>query len=441
MVRIDTPDALPKQAPEPPALHPDRRQPDGSTAASANELQAALARQAGCIGLNLPFTPRLEQQFLHDTAARRVKLVVRRSPVMVLMFVGFLIADWFMVNDRLQAALVLRLGVFVPLFLLTVRLFRRQARSASRDWILAGGGILTVLINLAIIVPSHNPLACAYLATLSVIVVCWDSILRPAFLPALVHSGLMLLGFAGALALLPGHGGPLAVPISVLLLASVVFSLYGSYTLERAERTAYLMWQNQRQLREQLHHAHERLNQQARLDPLTQIPNRRHFDEALPRIWPGATGQVCVMLLDVDYFKPYNDHYGHPAGDRCLHAVAQALAQCVRQPQDLIARIGGEEFAVVLRDTDLTQAQEVAERIRHAVHAQGLTHGFRADQPGIVTISLGLAMGQPDSQAAMQALVEAADRALYQAKASGRDRVSVAPSACVSSVPALAASA
>ncbi len=413
------------QAAELPALHPDRRQPDGGTTTSAHDLQAALVRQAGCLGLHLSFAPRLEQQFLHDTAARRIKLITRRSPVVVLMFVGFLLADWFMVNDRLHAALLLRLGVFVPLYLLTVRLFRQHARSAARDWILAGGGTLTVMINLAVIVPSPGPLACAYLATLSVIVVCWDSILRPAFMSALVHSGLALLGFSLALALLPGHGGPLAVPIGVLLLASVVFSLYGSYTLERAERTAYLMWQNQRQLRAQLHQAHERLHQQARLDPLTQIPNRRHFDETLPRIWPGATGQVCVMLLDVDYFKPYNDHYGHPAGDRCLHAVAQALAQCVRQPQDLMARIGGEEFAVVLRNTDLPQAQEVAERIRSTVHALGLTHDFRADHVGRVTISLGLTMGQPTSDVAMHAMVEAADQALYQAKATGRDRVAM----------------
>lgn len=424
MVRIDRPDALPELATE----LPDRRQPGGSATTSADALLAPMTRLIDGLGLHLSFAPQLEQQFLQDTAARRVKLVMRRSPVVVLMFVGFLAADWFMVNDRLQAALLLRLGAFVPLYLLTVQLFRRHARAASRDWILAGGGILTVLINLAIIVPSRSPLACAYLATLSVIVVCWDSILRPAFLPALVHSGLALLGFSMALALLPGYGGPLAVPISVLLLASVVFSLYGSYTLERAERTAYLLWQNQRQLREQLHQAHARLNQQARLDPLTQIPNRRHFDESLPRIWPGATGQICVMLLDVDYFKPYNDHYGHPAGDRCLHAVAQTLAQCVRQPQDQISRIGGEEFAVVLRDTDLPQAQEVAERIRSAVRAQGLTHDFRTDGVGAVTISLGLAIGLPQSHAAMQAMVEAADKALYQAKAKGRNRVAVAAS-------------
>lgn len=418
MVRTDSP--------EHPATQPERRQPAGEALASASELDAALAGEAGPARISLQFPSQLEQQFLHDTASRRVALVLRRSPVVILMVVGMLLSDWFMVNDRLHAALVLRLGGFVPLYLLTVRLFRRRARSASRDWILAVSGMLTVLINLWIIVPSHSPLACAYLATLSVIVVCWDSILRPAFLPALAHSGLMLLGFAGALLMMPDQGGPLAIPISVMLLASVVFSLYGNYTLEKAERSAYLLWQHQRKLREQLHHAHARLNQQARLDPLTQIPNRRHFDEALPRMWHTTTGELCVMVLDVDYFKPYNDHYGHPAGDRCLHAVAQALAQCVRQPQDLIARIGGEEFAVVLRDTDLDRAHEVAERIRSAIRVQALVHGFRPDQVGIVTISLGLAMGRPDSQTAMQALLEAADQALYEAKAKGRDQVSVA---------------
>lgn len=399
---------------------------DGAWTLAPSVSTAELPQQAH---LDLRFPAPLEQQFLHDTARRRVTLVRRRSPVVILMFVGMLLSDWFMVPDRFHVALMLRLVVFVPFYLLTVRLFERWADSPSRDWILVGGGALTLLLNLLLIVPSSSPLACAYLATLSVIVVCWDSILRPGFLPALVHSAWMLLGFAGALAFWPSHGCPLAVPITVMLLSSVVFSLYGNYTLEKAERLAYRIGLNQRLLRERLHLAHERLTQQARLDPLTQIPNRRHFDETLPLLCQASAGELCVMMLDVDYFKPYNDGYGHPAGDRCLHAVAQALAQCVRQPQDLIARIGGEEFGVVLRDTSLQKGQEVAERIRGAVREQALVHSFRPDQVGIVTISLGLAVGRPHQLSAMQALVEAADKALYRAKAQGRDRISVEVSA------------
>lgn len=374
---------------------------------------------------DLRFPASVEQQFLQETAPRRVALVNRRSLVVVLMFSGMLLSDWFMVPDRFNAALVLRLAVFMPLYWLMAMLFARQAATPSRDWILCAGGCLTVLLNILLIVPSHSPWACTYLATLSIIVVCWDSILRPGFGPALAHSSFTILSFALALTLWPDHGGTLAVPISVMLVASMVFSLYGSYTLEKAEREAYGIGLKQRALRDQLQDAHERLTQQARLDPLTQIPNRRHFDETLPTVCTTPATEVCVMVLDVDHFKPYNDHYGHPAGDRCLHAIARALAQCVRQPQDLLARLGGEEFGVVLRHTTLQKGMEVAERMRSAVRAQALTHSFRPDQVGVVTVSLGLAAGRPSNMAEMQALIEAADLALYQAKAQGRDRFSV----------------
>lgn len=417
MVRTDTPPAALHQEPLRQPAPAERRQTDDATLPIG-------------IGLCLRFPAQWERQFLQDTSARRVKLVMRRSPAVILAFVGILIADWFMVPDRFQAALTLRLLAFLPLYALTVYLFRQWAKSSARDWLLSGSAVLTSLIHMAILVPSQTPLASAHLATLSVIVVCWDSLLRPAFIPALANCILVSVGMALSMQVMPAQGGALAIPVSVLLLSSMVFSLYGSYTLEKAERAAYLLERKQGLLRTRLHAAHERLSQQARLDPLTGIPNRRHFDEALPRFWqtPSTAGEspaplVSVILLDVDFFKPYNDHYGHPAGDRCLHAVAQAMAQCVRQPEDLIARIGGEEFALVLQDTSPQEAMEVAQRIRSTIKALAMPHQFRPDGAGIVTISQGLSYGRPGNQAEILALINEADQTLYKAKALGRDSI------------------
>lgn len=417
MVRTDTPPVTSAPDALPHAASTERRQTDDAPPPIES-------------GFCLRFPAQWEQQFLQDTSARRVKLVLRRSPAAILTFVGILMADWFMVPDRFHVALILRLAAFLPLYALTMHLYQRCAATAARDWLLSGSAVLTSLLHLAIVVPSQTPLASAHLATLSVIVVCWDSLLRPAFLPALVNGILVGLGMVAALLVMPAQGGALAIPVSVFLLSSMVFSLYGSYTLEKAERSAYVLERHQRHLRTRLHAAHERLSQQARLDPLTGIPNRRHFDETLARFWSTPPHQhdaparhVNVILLDVDFFKPYNDHYGHPAGDRCLQAVAQAIAQCIRQPEDLIARIGGEEFALVLHQASPQEAHEVAQRIRDTVRALGIPHRFRQDGAGIVTISQGLSHGQPRSLAEMQSLINEADQALYRVKAQGRDGI------------------
>lgn len=406
---------------------------DPSLVASAERRQTDDVPPPMESGFCLRFPAPWEQQFLRDTSARRVTLVSRRSPAAILTFVGILIADWFMVPDRFDMALILRLAAFLPLYAVTLQLYKRWATSAARDWLLSGSAVLTSLLHLAIVVPSQTPLASAHLATLAVIVVCWDSLLRPAFLPALMNCVLVAVGTLAALFVMPAPGYTLSVPVSVFLLSSMVFSLYGSYTLEKAERAAYLLERHQRQLRTSLHAAHERLTQQARLDPLTGIPNRRHFDETLPRFWQTSSqqsetpaSQVSLILLDVDFFKPYNDHYGHPAGDRCLQAVAQAMAQCVRQPKDLLARIGGEEFALVLQQTSAQEAHEVAQRIRDMVRRLAIPHHFRPDGAGIVTISQGLSHGLPRSLAEMQAMISEADQALYRVKAKGRDGIATA---------------
>ncbi len=161
------------------------------------------------------------------------------------------------------------------------------------------------------------------------------------------------------------------------------------------------------------------LRELAFVDGLTGVHNRRHFDErfqAEARRAQRSRAPLAVALADVDHFKRYNDALGHLAGDDCLRRVAAALRACLRRPTDLLARYGGEEFICLLPDTDLAGVIGVAQLMEDAVRALALPH------PGVdgsVTISLGVASG-----ASAQGLVEAADKALYLAKAAGRGRVS-----------------
>jgi diguanylate cyclase (GGDEF)-like protein len=165
----------------------------------------------------------------------------------------------------------------------------------------------------------------------------------------------------------------------------------------------------------------------AQHDVLTWAKNRRVFDEYLPRLWRQAAEDaraIAVLLFDVDHFKPYNDRYGHQAGDAALRKVAHTIQACVRRPLDLVARYGGEEFAAILYDTDGTRAAGTAERVRKAVEELAIEH--RASRAGpVLTISVGVAVIATDLKRSPNGAVQLADEALYRAKSNGRNRVEI----------------
>lgn len=186
--------------------------------------------------------------------------------------------------------------------------------------------------------------------------------------------------------------------------------------------------------RDKIHQELTRANQQlkriAYLDGLTQVANRRRFEQYLQHEWRRLMrdqSPMSLIMADIDYFKSYNDIYGHQIGDDCLRRVAGVLRSAIKRPADLVARYGGEEFVVVLPGTDLNGAEMVAEKIRLLVRGQRIPHQG-SDLDGIVTLSLGVAMTYPHLLRSPDDLVRRADEALYQAKAEGRDRVGVAPS-------------
>ena len=167
------------------------------------------------------------------------------------------------------------------------------------------------------------------------------------------------------------------------------------------------------------------LQQQATIDGLTGLAKRRCFDEKLHVEWSRAQRHgesVALIMCDVDYFKRYNDHYGHQGGDVCLKAVAGILQREIFRPTDLVARYGGEEFAIILPATDLQGALTVAERLRFDMERSALPHAD-SDVGPWVTMSIGVAAMVPDREALSATLVAKADLALYKAKGSGRNQV------------------
>jgi len=178
---------------------------------------------------------------------------------------------------------------------------------------------------------------------------------------------------------------------------------------------------------EQLRVANARLEELSFDDPLTGIANRRQFDETLRAEWSRARRTrtpLALVFIDIDWFKALNDTHGHHVGDECLKSVAHYLSGSVQRASDLVARVGGEEFALVLPNTQLHIAAQFAERLRNGIEALALRHD--AAPNGFLTASFGVVSVIPDAEANPEDAVKAADRALYTAKAQGRNRVQTA---------------
>jgi diguanylate cyclase (GGDEF)-like protein len=204
--------------------------------------------------------------------------------------------------------------------------------------------------------------------------------------------------------------------------------------LQRVKRLLQTRWvmqelkkqiEKERLLKEELEIANYKLRKLALIDELTQIANRRSFDRYLQQEWSRMAREktpLSLLLYDVDYFKSYNDLYGHPAGDRCLQQIATILKKNAKRPADFVARYGGEEFAAILPRTMAKGAVVIGEQIRQQVKQMHLLHAG-SFIGNVVTLSVGVASTIPVVSQSAQILINEADKALYEAKSQGRDRV------------------
>ncbi|WP_044874522.1 sensor domain-containing diguanylate cyclase [Pseudomonas sp. LFM046] len=176
---------------------------------------------------------------------------------------------------------------------------------------------------------------------------------------------------------------------------------------------------------QQLIDLQKQLEEYSYQDGLTGVANRRMFDSMLDMEWANAqrTGEpLSLILLDIDYFKQYNDHYGHIQGDDCLRSVGKALKNAAIRPRDFVARFGGEEFVLILPATDEPAARQVAERCRKLIREQCIPHE-KSGVASLLTISLGVGTLVPSHQDQPLPFIQAVDKLLYQAKQRGRDRL------------------
>lgn len=199
---------------------------------------------------------------------------------------------------------------------------------------------------------------------------------------------------------------------------------------KQAEEELSATIRQREQLERELVEANRRLTALSEIDPLTELPNRRKFDQVLAletRRRERSRSPLAVLMIDVDHFKAFNDLYGHPEGDECLRLVAETLRSKVKRSGDMVARYGGEEFVAVLADTDENEAVAVAQNMLSAIHQLKVPHA--GSDAGIVTLSIGVSLIETGAKSGIRAgeiVLRAADRALYAAKQDGRNVVALA---------------
>ena len=369
------------------------------------------AESTGAGRLQLRFPDRdLERQFLlsYRAAARpwiRVSLVVALSTVL-----GFAIIDhWLLVGARLARPDLWRFGLQLPLVLImmvltTPRLYLRWYQPAIQAAApLFGVGTVLMAVEAT---PAQLPLVAARL----LLAAFYFYFMLGLTFNAALRSNLLLIGAYAAAALLGAIAPTVATYSLFVLLCANLIGGAGCYALEYANRVAFL--------------ERRRLAEVATHDGLTGLLNRAALEEQARSLWQHAqrAGEpVSVLLIDIDHFKAYNDHYGHQAGDHCLREVALAIRAAVRRrPLDVVARYGGEEIIALLVGSDRADAASAAEQVLKAVTDLGIAHSASSTRP-YLTVSVGVTTVGPGGEYSHESAVRLADIALYATKERGRD--------------------
>jgi diguanylate cyclase (GGDEF)-like protein len=332
-----------------------------------------------------------------------------------------------MLPDIYLTAWKIRLGIVTPVMLICLFIMRRRTFARYIDFlvdfilILASGSIILVLEL------SQHPNVVHYHTGIILIVMFGNIVIRLRFWHAFSVSCLTFFLYVLTVTNITPMTPPVMINSSVVLFSAIIFSMLANYQMERDLRWNYLRNLLTEIETIRLEKAKAELELLSSSDVLTGLANRRHCDVFLDTEWQMGIRyrtQLSMLFLDVDDFKAYNDHYGHQAGDICLQKIAIIIKECVRRPQDLCARYGGEEFIVLLPNTSMESALQLAEKIRKSVELENIPHAYsRASSH--VTISIGVVSMIPQAGLNQNILVEMADKALYNAKNLGRNQIQV----------------
>jgi diguanylate cyclase (GGDEF)-like protein len=365
----------------------------------------------------LRFPEPLESEFRAEHRARlrvwnRVAIWVAACTVL-----GFAVLDHFVLSaNHARITNLVRFGMHVPAVIIMLVVTTRRF---YERWYELGIGVVAPLFGIGIVImAAFSPDAEVPLVggRLLLVAFFFYFMIGLRFREA-VGANLIVLSALAVAALTSSMPTPISTYLLFTLFCANLIGFAGSYALEHANRTAFL--------------EHRLLSEVATHDGLTALLNRAAFEDQIRRVWQQAQRDrqtVSVIMIDIDFFKSYNDRYGHIAGDDCLRRVCSALREAARRrPLDFVARYGGEELVAVLYGADKSYGESIARSLLSAVRELRIPHAGSETQP-YVTVSVGVVSVDAYRMASHDAAIELADQALYAAKHQGRDRfVAVEP--------------
>lgn len=367
-------------------------------------------------GFALRFPRELEEQFEQETGPARVRWYVRMVLLSLALFDSLIVLDYFSIPDAFGLALALRFGLVTSLTAATVWITLRHPPAFVREGLEVALSSVMAFVVHVLVVSSASPLRENYHLGILFMMMFTVMVLRLRLRYAVVAAIISVTIQMMTLASLPEASVQSKGASAFLSLALVGFALAAVYSLEKLERQGWL-----RSVRDRL--CAQVFEELSIIDPLTGLGNRRALEQWVnTQRKANVNRPVSVVIADIDYFKTYNDTFGHLAGDDCLRRVSGLLASEARKTGDRVCRFGGEEFIVFLIDTNMQTAIAVAERMRREIAAKRIPHRTPTGSNN-VTASFGIATGELTEDFDLNALIEEADGALYKAKQHGRNRV------------------
>ncbi|WP_325435225.1 GGDEF domain-containing protein [Pseudomonas nitroreducens] len=370
--------------------------------------------------------PRLQDAYKAYVIQHYRRFLLAINFIAMAAYDSYVLADALLIPDMAKESLLLRSGLSL-IGLLNIFLVFRFSRSVLvMDMLMPLHDIVSTIAWFELLKRSASPDVPFFLYASVVFILLGNLGVRYSFKGiALVSAIISAIILYNVWLIHDGAVKPLLI-FTLVYLPIALFSLFISWTNIKGVRQAFLADLEERRQRAELASLNLRLQELATTDGLTGVGNRRALDLQLNESWHGmrAHGRPFALLMaDIDYFKPYNDHYGHQAGDRCLCQVAENLVGTLRGGRANVYRYGGEEFAILLEATNAEDLRCVAERLREQVASQGIEHLHRPDSLRQLTISLGAAMANEGGLHEPRELLARCDRHLYIAKQKGRNRV------------------
>lgn len=373
----------------------------------------------------LRFPAAIEARFEQDTGPTRSRYLAISAAILLSLNIFYIWRDRTVIGDVYSLALFVRFAIIIPLGFLGCVIVWRTRRAWLREGLDAALVVFVIGALLYVYTKSRSPLAAHVHYSLVVLLIFPNIIQRLRFWYALTASVMAIVLCSVALPYIEAMPGSAVYGAVLTLLTATGLTLIANWQFEHDERRLYLINLREVLVSEQLSNLNRELSAASVLDPLTGLGNRRRLDQFVQALWVarhGSHGPVAFLMVDIDFFKSFNDAYGHQAGDDCLKVVAATVSAQLRSANDLAVRYGGEEFLIVLPDTDLEAAMQVAECIRSAVERCAITRPH-AETGDVVTVSIGAAVVSPDDTESSMGAIAAADSAMYAAKTRGRNRV------------------